>query len=300
MDGRKICEVNRQTLKGEKNMKKYLLALLTLALAVVLAACGGSKEETSTSTPTEGEESKEIQLGATAGPYSDMLSKAIIPQLEEKGYTVELTEFGDYIQPNIALNNGDIDANLFQHTIYLETFEQQNNMDLEALVIVPTAPMGFFSEKFTSVEEIADGATVALPNDPSNAARALTSLQEQGLIELDPDIDQLTASEKDVIKNDKNLVFQPVEAASLPRQIQSVDIAAVPGNFALAAGLDLMDALFLENMPDQYRNVVAVKAENKDSQLAKDLKKIVESPEFEEIIDVEFQGFGKPEWMVNR
>ncbi|MFJ8234813.1 MetQ/NlpA family ABC transporter substrate-binding protein [Ureibacillus sp. NPDC094379] len=283
-------------------MKKYLLALLTLALAVVLAACGGSEKETSTSND-EGsapEAKKEIKLGATAGPYSDMLTKAIIPQLEEKGYTVELVEFGDYIQPNIALDNSDIDANLFQHSIYLETFEQQNNMDLEPLIIVPTAPMGFFSEKFSSVEEIADGATVALPNDPSNAARALSSLQEQGLIELDPEIDQLTASEKDVVKNDKNLVFQPVEAASLPRQIESVDIAAVPGNFALAAGLDLMDAMFLENMPDQYRNVVAVKAENKDSQLAKDLKEIVESAKFEEVIDAEFEGFGKPEWMVNR
>ncbi|MGE7664455.1 MetQ/NlpA family ABC transporter substrate-binding protein [Ureibacillus composti] len=283
-------------------MKKYLLALLTLALAVVLAACGGSEKETSTSND-EGsapEAKKEIKLGATAGPYSDMLTKAIIPQLEEKGYTVELVEFGDYIQPNIALDNGDIDANLFQHTIYLETFEQQNNMDLEPLIIVPTAPMGFFSEKFASIDEITDGATVALPNDPSNAARALSSLQEQGLIELDPAIDTLTASEKDVVKNDKNLVFQPVEAASLPRQIESVDIAAVPGNFALAAGLDLMDAMFLENMPDQYRNTVAVKAENKDSQLAKDLKEIVESAKFEEVIDAEFEGFGKPEWMVNR
>ncbi|WP_346235297.1 MetQ/NlpA family ABC transporter substrate-binding protein [Lysinibacillus telephonicus] len=285
-------------------MKKYLLVFLTLALAVVLAACGG-KDEAATTTngsnsTADTTEDKEIILGATAGPYSDMLKKAIIPQLEEKGYTVELKEFGDYIQPNIALNNGDIDANLFQHTIYLETFEQQNNMDLEPLIIVPTAPMGFFSDKFTSVEEIADGATVALPNDPSNAARALSSLQEQGLIEIDPNVDTLTASEKDVVKNDKNLVFQPVEAASLPRQIQSVDIAAVPGNFALAAGLDLMDAMFLENMPDQYRNVVAVKAENKDSQLAKDIIEIVESAKFEEVIDAEFQGFGKPEWMTNR
>lgn len=286
-------------------MKKFLLAFLTLALAVVLAACGG-KEKPTTSTTDEGEgnatteESKNIKLGATAGPYSDMLTKAIIPQLEEKGYTVELIEFQDYIQPNIALNNGDIDANLFQHTIYLETFEKQNNMELEPLIIVPTAPMGFFSEKFTSVEEIADGATVAIPNDPSNAARALSSLQEQGLIEINPDIDNLTASEKDVVKNDKNLVLQPVEAASLPRQIQSVDVAAVPGNFALAAGLDLMDAIFLENMPDQYRNVVAVKSENKDSQLSKDIIEIVESPKFEETIDAEFQGFGKPEWMQNR
>ena len=150
------------------------------------------------------------------------------------------------------------------------------------------------------MDEIEDGAKIAIPNDPSNAARTLLTLQEQGLIEIDPNMEELKASEKDVTVNNKNLVFQPIEAAALPRAIESVDIAAVPGNFALAAGLDLMDAVFLENMPDQFRNVVAVKEENKDSQLAKDLIEIVESEEFEEIIDAEFQGFGKPEWMQNR
>lgn len=275
-------------------MKKWTLLAATAALTLGLAACG---DDNSSAT---GEESKEIKLGATAGPYSDMLSKAIIPQLEEKGYDVELVEFSDYIQPNKALDNGDIDANLFQHTIYLENFEAENNMDLEALKIVPTAPMGFFSNEFTSIDEIADGATIALPNDPSNAARALLALQEQGLITINPDVEELKASEKDVQDNPKNLVFQPIEAAGLPRAVESADLAAVPGNFALAAGLDLTEALFLENMPDVYRNVVAVTAANKDSQLAKDLTEIVESDEFETVIDEEFVGFGKPEWMVNR
>ncbi|MER1957355.1 MAG: MetQ/NlpA family ABC transporter substrate-binding protein [Solibacillus sp.] len=273
-------------------MKKWYLFVLSALLVVVLAACGDDKE-------TSGD-SKDIKLGATAGPYSDMLKKAIIPQLEEKGYTVELTEFSDYVQPNVALDNGDIDANLFQHTIYLENFEEQNDMDLEALIIVPTAPMGFFSNNLTSVEDIKEGAAIAIANDPSNAARTLSTLAKQGLIEISPDVEELKASEKDIVKNDLNLVFHPVEAASLPRQIDSVDISSVPGNFALAAGLDLMDALFLEDMPDQYRNVVAVKADNKDTQLAKDLIEIVESAKFEETIDADFQGFGKPEWMVNR
>lgn len=283
-------------------MKKWTLFAATAALTLGLAACGDDNSSATgdNNSSTTGEETKEIKVGATAGPYSDMLSKAIIPQLEEKGYEVELVEFSDYIQPNKALDNGDIDANLFQHTIYLENFEKENNMDLEALKIVPTAPMGFFSNEFTSVEEIADGATIALPNDPSNAARALLALQEQGLITINPDVEELKASEKDVQDNPKNLVFQPIEAAGLPRAVESADLAAVPGNFALAAGLNLMDALFLENMPDQYRNVVAVTAENKDSQLAKDLIEIVESEAFEQVIDEEFEGFGKPEWMVNR
>ena len=281
-------------------MKKWYLVLLSALLVVVLAACGDDTEKADESKDGTAEESKEIKLGATAGPYSDMLKKAIIPQLEEKGYTVELVEFSDYVQPNVALDGGDIDANLFQHSIYLESFEQQNNMDLEALIIVPTAPMGFFSNNLKSVDELKEGATIAIPNDPSNAARTLSTLAKQGIIEINPDVEELKASEKDIVKNDLNLVFHPVEAASLPRQIDSVDISSVPGNFALAAGLDLMDALFLEDMPDQYRNVVAVKAENKDTQLAQDLIEIVESAQFEETIDTEFKGFGKPEWMTSR
>ncbi|WP_337983152.1 MetQ/NlpA family ABC transporter substrate-binding protein [Lysinibacillus sp. C5.1] len=282
-------------------MKKSLLAFLTIIFAVVLAACGASDKGADSKKGSDAAgESKSIKLGATAGPYSDMLKKAIIPELEEKGYEVELVEFSDYVQPNKALDNGDIDANLFQHTIYLENFEEQNNMDLEPLIIVPTAPMGFFSNKYKSIDEIPNGATVAIANDPSNAARTLLSLQEQGLIEIDPKIEELKASEKDVVKNDKNLVFQPIEAAALPRTVESVDLAGVPGNFALAAGLDLLDAVFLENMPDQFRNVIAVKAENKDSQLSKDLVEIVESAKFEDIIDADFKGFGKPEWMKNR
>lgn len=277
-------------------MKKWLFVALSIITAVVLAACGDDSEKASSGDT----ESKDIKLGATAGPYSDMLKKAIIPQLEEKGYEVELVEFSDYVQPNVALDNGDIDANLFQHTIYLENFETQNDMDLEALVIVPTAPMGFFSNNLKSVADIKEGATIAIPNDPSNAARTLSTLAKQGLIEINADVEELKASEKDITKNDLNLVFHPVEAASLPRQIDSVDISSVPGNFALAAGLNLMDALFLEDMPDQYRNVVAVKADNKDTQLAKDLIEIVESEKFEATIDEEFQGFGKPAWMANR
>ena len=174
-------------------MKKLLFLILSALTIIVLAACSDDSDTSSSNTT---EETKKIKLGATAGPYSDMLSKAIIPQLEEKGYEVELTEFSDYVQPNIALNNGDIDANLFQHSIYLENFEKENDMDLEALIIVPTAPMGFFSKTIKSVDDIPDGATIAIPNDPSNAARTLATLAKQGLIEISPDVEELKASEK--------------------------------------------------------------------------------------------------------
>jgi len=273
-------------------MKKWFTTFILLVVVAALAACGNDSSE-----EAAGSESKEITFGATSGPYSDMVTKAIKPGLEELGYTVKVTEFSDYIQPNNALNNGDIQANLFQHTIYLENFEKENKMDLTGLITVPTAPMGIYSNEFKSIDEIKDGATIAIPNDPTNAARAFNTLQDEGLIVVAEDAEPLTVSEKDIVENSKQLKFQPLESGQLPRAVESADLAAVPGNFALAAGMDLLSALTLENMLDPYRNVVAIKADDEDTQLAKDIKSVVESEEFEKIIDEQFAGFGKPEWM---
>jgi D-methionine transport system substrate-binding protein len=270
-------------------MKKWILLLAALFTLSLLAACGG--EEASS------EDKKEITIGATSGPYSDMVTKAIKPGLEKKGYTVEVKEFSDYIQPNNALAQGDLDANLFQHKIYMETFAEQNGMELSEVISVPTAPMGIYSNKFDSLEDIKEGSAIAIPNDPTNAARAFQILVDAELITLKEGTDPLTVSEKDIDKNVKNLQFKPIEAAQLPRAVESVDLSAVPGNYALAAKMDLLDALQLENMPDQYRNRVVMNTKDVDSQLAKDIKAVVEADEFEKIIDEEFKGFGKPEWM---
>lgn len=284
---------------GIFTMRKLFLSFVILISIAALAACGGSSEEASSSEESATTK-KEVKIGATSGPYSDMVSNAIKPLLEEKGYEVEVVEFSDYVQPNLALSKGDLDANLFQHKIYMENFAKENKIELSDVISVPTAPMGIYSKTFTSIDEIADGAAIAIPNDPTNAARAFLILEDLGLIKLNADADPLTVSEKDVENNVKNLVFQPIEAAQLPRAVDSVDLAAVPGNFALAAKMDLLDALQLENMPDQYRNRVVVDTKNIDSQFAKALKEVVESEEFEATIDEDFQGFGKPEWMVNR
>ncbi|MBE1554289.1 MetQ/NlpA family ABC transporter substrate-binding protein [Sporosarcina limicola] len=269
-------------------MRKLLVTIIILVLATALAACGG-KDKAS--------DDKSLKFGATPGPYSDMLKKAIVPGLEEKGYKIEIVEFSDYIQPNNALDSRAIDANLFQHIVYLENFSKENNMELSDLIVVPTAPLGIYSSKFKSLDEITDGATITIPNDPVNAARTLLVLESVDLIEIDPNIDPLKASEKDIVTNPKNLVVQPIEAGQLPRSVDSSDLAAVPGNFAIAADMNLLDALVLEDMPDQFRNLVAVRTEDKEKPFAKDIIEIIESEQFEKVIDSNFKGFGKPKWM---
>lgn len=271
-------------------MKKTLTILTFILTIIFLAACSNNSTSSSSSE-------KSLTIGATSGPYSDMVQKAIKPILEEKGYTVKVVEFSDYIQPNLALGNGDLDANLFQHKIYMETFAEENNLDLSEVIIVPTAPMGIYSQAFESIDAIEEGSEIAIPNDPTNLARALLILQEEGLITLDPNTNPLTVSEKDVEENIKNLVFKPIEAGQLPRSVESVDLAAVPGNYALAANMDLLDAIALENMPDDYRNRVVVNTKDLNERFVQDIREAVESAEFEQVIDEEFQGFGKPEWM---
>ncbi|MGP3561201.1 MetQ/NlpA family ABC transporter substrate-binding protein [Geobacillus sp. BK01] len=278
-------------------MKKWLTVLALLLVFGALAACGNSN---SASSGADSKEKKELTIGATSGPYSDMVNKAIKPLLEKKGYKVKVVEFSDYIQPNLALANGDLDANLFQHKIYMENFAKEHNLDLSEVIVVPTAPMGIYSNKFKSLDDVADGSEIAIPNDPTNLARALLILQDHGLIQLDPSANPLTVSEKDVKENVKHLQFKPIEAGQLPRTVEGVDLAAVPGNFALAAKMDLTSALALENMPDDYRNRIVVNTKDLNEPFVKDIKEAVESKEFEAVIDKEFQGFGKPKWMLER
>ncbi|PWA10061.1 hypothetical protein DCC39_11735 [Pueribacillus theae] len=280
-------------------MKKVFSVLTVILLVGLLAACGGTKDAGSDGKKAEDSktEKTELKFGATAGPYSDMISKAIKPLLEEKGYKIEVVEFSDYVQPNIALDNGSLDVNMFQHKIYLDNFVKEHNLELSDLITIPTVPIGLYSNKIKSIEEIQDGSTIAIPNDPTNLARALLMLQDADLITISDHVEPLKASEKDVKDNPKNIKFQPVEAAQLPRTLESVDLAAINGNFALAAKMNLLDALVLENIVPEYQNLIAVRTADLDAQFTKDIKEVVESPEFEEIIDKDFQGYSKPDWM---
>jgi D-methionine transport system substrate-binding protein len=283
-----------------KNIKRILTVVLSFIIVFGLTACS-SKSETA-NTPAENKDTKNIIFGVAPGPYGDMVKEAIAPYLEKKGYKVNLKEFSDYVQPNLALGNKEIDVNLFQHTAYLEKFSKDSNLDLSALIAVPTAGMAVFSNNITSLNDIKEGAQVGIPNDASNLARALQVLEGAGIVKIKADIDQTKASTKDVVENPKKLKFVEVDAAQLPRSLDSVDIAVVNGNFGIAAGLDFSKALLLEKLKENYKNIVAVRTEDLNSTLSKDIKEAVESSDFKNVIEDPneiFKSFDKPEWYIN-
>lgn len=273
-----------------KKLKTAASLFLTLGFAVfLLAACGGAPA----STQTE----KEIKVGFSAGPYENMFKKGIAPSLEEKGYKVDYVVFSDYVQPNNALANREIDVNMFQHSVYLENFKTEHNLDLVYITEIPTAGMGIFSNSFDSIDAIPDGATVAIPNDPTNLTRSLKVLEQTGLVKIDPSADPAKANEKNLSENPRNLTFIQIEAPQLPRSLDSADVAVINGNYAISAGLKLSEAIYNEELKDGYINVIALRTEDKDSRLVQDILEIVKSRAFKDVIEDpegEFSSFQKP------
>jgi D-methionine transport system substrate-binding protein len=246
--------------------------------------------------PTPAQEmKKELVIGATAGPYADQVKLGIKPLLERKGYRVKVVEFNDYIQPNFALAQGSLDANVFQHIVYLTKFSTENKLALSEVLKVPTAPIAIYSRKHKTLD-VKEGAVVALPNDPTNAARALVVLEQIGWIRLRDGYDPIRASEKDVAVNVKKIKLTPIEAAQLPRSLDDTDYSFVNGNFALASGLKLTEALALEKTSPTYQNLVAVRTEDKDKPWVRDIADAYRSREFLAVTEKQFAGFVKTDY----
>ncbi|MDY4367693.1 MetQ/NlpA family ABC transporter substrate-binding protein [Pectobacterium brasiliense] len=263
------------------------------ALGIALLAAGMQLALASSDPQT-------ITFGVAPGPYGDMVNLAIKPELVKKGYKVVVREFSDYVQPNLALANGSIDANLFQHTLYLEKFAADKGLKISPLITVPTASMGFYSKKIKSLDELKKGDVVTLSNDATNLARGLRFLQSIGLVTIKADIDPTKASEKDILENPRGLVFKPMEAAQLPRTLDSVTASLVNGNFALASGMKLSSAIKLETLDENLKNIIAVRTDDLDKPFVKDTKAIVESPAYTAVINdpaLMYSQFQKPEWM---
>lgn len=264
---------------------------LFLLIAAALALC----------QPSQAADRKQLTFGATAGPFSDMIRYSIKPWLETRGYSVKLVEFNDYVQPNLALAQGALDANVFQHVVYLRKFAQDHELQIEPVAQVPTEPMGLYSRRHQKLSEIADGARIALPNDPTNEARALGMLARLGWLTLKPDVDPIRTSEKDVADNPRHLKLLPLEAASLPRSLDDTDYSFINGNYAYASGLKLKDALNIEDLGDRYINVVAVRSADREQAYVADIVAAFHSAEFKAFIEQRFPEFSKPkDWASNR
>ncbi|SDA71307.1 MULTISPECIES: MetQ/NlpA family ABC transporter substrate-binding protein [unclassified Janthinobacterium] len=239
---------------------------------------------------------KEITIGTSAGPYADQIKLGIKPILEKQGYKVKLVEFNDYIQPNFALAEGSLDANVFQHIVYLKKFALEHKLALTDLITIPTAPIAIYSKKHKTLDDVKEGTTVGLPNDPTNQARALVLLDQLGWIKLRASFDPVRASEKDIAVNTKKIRLLPLEAAQLPRSLGDTDYSFINGNYALASGLKLTDALVAEKISPNYINLVAIRTADKDKQFAKDLAAAYRSREFLDITNKHFAGYSKPDY----
>lgn len=210
---------------------------------------------------------KVLTVGATPVPHAELLA-LVAEDLAKEGIELKVVEFTDYVTPNIALAEGQLDANFFQHLPYLESFASEKGLSLVSAFAVHVEPLGLYSSKVKSVGELADGASVAIPNDPTNEGRALLLLQAKGLIKL-ADTAGLKGTPADIVQNPRNLKFKELEAAQLPRVLQDVDAAIINGNYALESSLNpVKDALLLEGAESPYANIVAVrKGEENDPRI---------------------------------
>jgi D-methionine transport system substrate-binding protein len=293
-------------------MKKSLYVLTAALLAAgALTACSGSKEapattaadtktEATSAADTTAADSKaestgdleKIVVGATPAPHAEILNAAK-EVLKEKGYELVVKEYTDYVQPNLALDSGDLDANYFQHQPYLDQFNEENKTTLVSAASIHYEPFGIYSGKTKSLEELADGAQIAVPNDVSNEARALLLLADKGLIGLKDGVG-LEATKNDIVKNDKNFKIIEVEAAQLPRSLGDVDVAVINGNYAIEAGLKVSDALAVEDAKStaatRYSNIIAVRDGEQTSDKSKALVEALTSDTVKKFIEEKYDG----------
>ncbi|MDR0453544.1 MAG: MetQ/NlpA family ABC transporter substrate-binding protein [Deferribacteraceae bacterium] len=233
-------------------MRKMLFVLfVTMCCFIAVSGCNKkSKAET-------------LRVGATPVPHAEILN-LIKDDLKKSGVDLEIIEFTDYITPNIALDDGQIDANFFQHQPYLDTFVRDRGMKLVSLAGIHIEPLGLYSNKIKSITELQEGAVLAIPNDPTNEGRALLLLQSNGLIMLSDDAG-LEGTPKNIVDNPQKILFRELDAAQLPRVLNDVDAAVINGNFAMEAKLNPMqDAIILEGADSPYVNIITVRtgAEN--------------------------------------
>lgn len=266
-------------------MKKLLKVLLAGAFALTLAGCGSNTDTTTDS------EDKTITVGATAVPHAAILNDVVKDLLAEDGWELDVVEFTDYVQPNTSLEDGDLDANYFQTLAYMEEQNEERSLSLVAVAGIHYEAMALYSNTLESLDDLEDGATIAIPNDGSNESRALALLAANGLIELEDTDDLYTL--QSITSNPKNLEFAELEAANLPNNLADVDGAVINGNYALDSGItETANTLVAEDFTDEeaapYINYLVVKEGNEDSDKTQALIAALQSDEVAAYIEEQY------------
>lgn len=267
-----------------RNAKRILAAGAAAVLAVGLTACGGKENKA---------DDKTITVAASPTPHAEIL-EAAKDLLKEKGYTLEIKEFDDYPQQNVVVDEGEFDANYFQHQPYLDNFNEEKGSDLVSAAKIHYEPLGIYPGASKDLENIKDGAKIAVPNDATNEARALLLLEENGIITLKEDAG-LNATKKDVEENPHNIEIVELDAAQIARVVEELDFVVLNGNYALDAGFNVqIDAIAKEEADSEaaqtYANIIAVKKENKDSEKIKALVEVLQSEEIGKFITDTYEG----------
>ena len=269
---------------------KKLLTLATAAVlgsALLLTGCGEEKK----ATPPAADKTKAvtIKVGASPTPHAEILTEAK-ERLAKDGVTLEIVEFTDYVQPNLALNEKSLDANYFQHVPYMEKFASEHNLELASVGTVHVEPMALYSRTAKQIDSIADGSKIAIPNDATNGGRALILLHKTGLITL-KDPANILATKEDVTDNPHNFEFVELEAAQLPRSLDDVGAAVINTNYAIDAGLvPTKDALAIESKDSPYANIITVRSGDESRPEIQKLLKALQSAETKKFIEDKYQG----------
>ena len=268
------------------NFKKYVLPLAAVGLLVLSLAGCGSQEGSQSATKQD----KEIKIGATAGPHAEVV-EAVAKEAEKQGIKIKVVEFSDYITPDKALADGDVDLVSYQHKPFLDNFNKQNGTDLTAIGNTILMRMGVYSNKVKQIDQLRDGAVVAIPNDPTNGGRGLALLQRAGIIKLKDGVG-FKATPADVVDNPKHLQFKEIEAAQLPRSLDDVDAAVITMNYVMSAGLNVKEqGIYLEPKDEPLAvMILAARSNDKDNATYKKIAELFHSDGVKKFIDEKYKG----------
>lgn len=271
---------------------KRLALIFALVVAFMISGCGDSSNSSDSSAKSEVAENSGdlvvIKVGATPNPHARILEN-IKEDLKVEGVDLQIVEFSDYVLPNISLNDGELDANFHQHQPYLDKLAEDKKLDLKSIAKIHIEPLGLYSKKIKEISELKNGATIAIPNDPSNGGRALILLNDNGIIKL-KDASNLYATEIDIAENPKKLKIKPVDTAMLPKIVGDVDAAIINGNYALQAGMSAKEAILLEDSRSPYANILVVRSSDIENPNLLKLKKALTSDKTKKFLEETYKG----------